>query len=169
MVTILWTQNETPNEKETFIINGVVSTYDGSPVQDKAFALLLDARKRKCGLSLKNVNMKKMFHDLDFSENLQCYQSSKGTLIQASYNETDKSGRKMPYMFFTDSTDWETIIRQLNENSEKIRRTCHAMDLEVLKQWSERSTQKKRFFLLAGIIGSSVLLIILILSMLQWS
>lgn len=61
MATILWTQNEAPNEKETFIINGVVSTYEGSPVQDKAFALLLDARKRKGRFSLNNVNMKKCF------------------------------------------------------------------------------------------------------------
>ena len=169
MTTILWTQNETPNEKETFIINGVVSTYEGSPLQDKAFALLLAARKRKGRFSLNNVNMKKMYPDSDFSENLQCYQSSKGTLIQASYNETDQSDRKMPYMFFTNSTDWETIIQQLNENSEKIRRTCHAMDLKVLRTWSERLTQKKRLFLLASIIGSTILLIILIFIIVQWS
>lgn len=169
MVTILWTQNESPNKKETFIINGVVSTYEGSPVQDKAFALLLDVRKQKGCFSLNSVNIKKMFPDLDFSENLQCYQSSKGTLIQASYNETDQSGRRMPYMFFTDSTDWKTIIRQFNENSEKIRRTSHAMDIEILKQLSGQSTQKKRFFLLATIIGSAILLFILILVMLRWS
>lgn len=146
MGTILWTQNETPDTKETFVIDGIVSAYEGNDLQDKAFAFLLAARKRKAKLFADEIKiMQEKYPDLYLSENLQCYQSSGGTLIQASYNEKDEAGRRMPYMFFASSVDWKTVSGRLNENSKRIKRSCHAKDLELLESLFERRSKKKEF------------------------
>lgn len=170
METILWTQNEDPDMKETFIIDGIISTYEGTALQDKAFAFLLTVRKQRNEFFAKKIKiLKERNPELRLSEDLQCYRSSQGTLIQASYNEKDESGRRMPYMFFSKSLDWKTIGRQLRKDSTSIKRTCHARDLEVLEELSESLSKKKRAFILLSMLCSTILLIILVFVIALWS
>ena len=170
METILWTQNETPDAKETFVIDGNISAYEGSVLQDEAFARLLAAREHKSKFFAEGIKIMQEKHpDLHLSENLQCYQSSKGTLIQASYNEKDESGRRMPYIFFANTVDWKTISRLLGENSQKINRTCYAKDLEALESLSEKLSKKKRTVIWGSIVSSTILLITLVIVILLWN
>lgn len=79
METILWTQNETPDAKETFVIDRNISAYEGNALQDEAFAYLLATRKHKSKFFAEGIKIMQEKHpDLHLSENLQCYQSSKG-------------------------------------------------------------------------------------------
>lgn len=133
MKNILWTQNESPTVRNSFVIDGILSKYSGLSEEDDALRLLtMGPQCNECS----NFNYEKARQELGLSSNFKMnIPLGNGIFIQGLYEETDESGRKMPYMFlYTESDDINAAIKTLRDYSALTGKTLIEKDLSQVQK-----------------------------------
>lgn len=128
MDAILWIQNETPKEQNTYIIDGVISTYNATKDQEDAMDILV--RAHEWDQMYKNI-IKELIKRHKVCSAFVWYQSKEGIMIKSCHQERDEANRLMPFMFYTNSVDIDEAIPKLKDYSEKAGRTCFEGDMAV--------------------------------------
>lgn len=149
----MWIQNETPDKKNTYIIDGVVSTFSATKDQEDAMEILVKAHdwKRMYESQINGLIKKKKI-----SSSFVWYQGRNGIMIKSCHQERDEVNRLMSFMFYTTSIDIDEAISKLKDYSMKVGRTCFENDLQAASIIKKKQKIKVGFFI-------SLLLILLIL------
>lgn len=150
MNTILWTQNESPDIPDTILIDGKVCNN------------LTDSQKAFNQLNMYNNNLtlsphdrdklKRKYETLSVSRQLNFKVYSRGVYIQGCFMETDKVGRKLPYMFldFT-SKSVEEAAKTLKCQAEKMGRNTNQEEISLLSSIStsyrDKKTNKNKYYI----------------------
>lgn len=170
----MWVQNESANSKDTFIINGNVSQYEGNSEQDKIFGRMqkmreLARRKMRFGFHFKNFCKDILIYKDEHSEKIisdgfQCYQfqdgENKRTLILSCHTNKDENGRNMPFIFLSNTLDINKVCEKLKEYSSLIGRDCNDNEIEMLKEIVKKNDSKFLIVLITILIIISIVWII---------
>ncbi len=106
--TVLYTQGETPLDKDKIIVDGKLYPFDSSN------QMLYDSQS----LLLSKTGMKRL--DLK-SDDLKCfYKKEGGIFFQGLYKTTVKSGSRNYYMYYADTDDIDKAISQFKILSESV-------------------------------------------------
>lgn len=169
----MWVQNESANSKDTFIINGNISQYEGNDEQDKAFGKMqkireLAQRRAVFASGFKNFvkeisNYKVKNPDRNISDSFQCYQDKKNesTLIYSCHANKDYDGRNMPFIFLSYTLDINKVCDKLKEYSSLIGRECNDDEIDMLKEIVKKNDYKFLIVLITILIIISIIWIII--------
>lgn len=135
MTTILYTQGETPIEKDKIIVNGILYPFESSnkDLWDNQ-TLLLEKR------AMPQVDLK-IKKDKNLSSNLMCcHKDGNGIYFQGLYKTTVKSGSRNYYMFYADTENIDIAIYEFKKQSDDIL-NYRWDDLDLI--WIEKRFKKK--------------------------
>lgn len=158
MEILFWTQNESPEKKNTLILHGDKSDYSGTIEQDNAMKILM---MNEMLMSYKPSTIERYIKDQNTSQGLKVMSNKNGTLIHALHQEKDVAGRYMPYALWISSTDSSEVISTIKDYCSQCGKTPFDGDLKVVRNYLE--SKKKGFGYL--LIGISITIIIIILWM----
>lgn len=151
----LFVQWKKPTDASRYVIDGTVSEYSGTEIQDKLMRLLAEVPKYKEICNNKGR--------IDLSPSLRCsYLRTKSSVlhfIEGNFEETDFAGRKMVYIFMTRETDSAKAVGILKEYSALLGVTPHLEDLEEIRK---QNFTKKNLLKLTGSLKNSILWIIIV-------
>lgn len=139
MRSYLFVQWIRPTDPSRFVIDGKVSEYSGTELQDNIIQVFADVPNFKEICSNKNRN------DLSPSFRLS-YKKTKNSIlnvVEGNFEETDFAGRKLVYIFATKETDSIKIVQILQEYAALLGKTPHHEDIEEIKQ-KEKIYKKKQ-------------------------
>jgi hypothetical protein len=153
MENILYTQNESANQKNSIIVNGEFYSEMSTGIASDALRLI----NKKSGEKGKWVWLIEQLKDYGIikSKNFKFAKDSSGILIKACFQEKDELGRNMTFLFYTKSTDINEACQILNNYAAKIKRDCFENELKILPYLSDK-------FIYGGILSSITLLILII-------
>lgn len=160
MGNFLFVQWKSPTDASRFVINGEVSEYSGTALQNNLMKILANVPKYKEICSSKNRN--------DLSPSFRCsYKKTKSSslnVIEGNFEEKDFSGRNLVYIFATHEDDANKIVQVLKEYASLLGVTPHAEDLEeIQKKISKKKTHKIILWITLSIIVLLLLFMLLIL------
>ena len=163
--TILWTQNEDATIPPTYVINGNVSQYSSTEEQNEAYRFLNEFNGHF--ISQKYIS-KELFHSKS-PESFKCFfNKKKGIVLMSLFLEKDKLGRRMPYMFFSETNKLKEAINGLKNNATLISRTCDNDELDsffdLVKEEHDKKKTKNRLI----VIVSTIVFIIIYLFLLNF-
>lgn len=149
MNTILYTQNESANQKNTIIVDEIVYSEMTSGIAYDAFKLI-NKQSSEPGNWIWVINRLKAYGIIK-SKNFKFCKSSSGIFIRACFQEKDELGRNMPFMFYAKTTNIDDVCSLLIKDTAKIKRSCFENELKILHYLSEK-------FVYGGIFISFILL-----------
>ena len=135
MTTILYTQGETPIEKDKIIVNGILYPFESSnkDLWDNQTLLL-----EKMAMPQVDLKIKK---DKNLSSNLMCcHKDGNGIYFQGLYKTTVKSGSRNYYMFYADTENIDIAIFEFKKQSDEILK-YRWNDVDLI--WIEKRFKKK--------------------------
>lgn len=151
----LFVQWKKPTDPSRYVIDGMVSEYSGTEIQDKLMKLLAEVPKYKEICNNKGR--------IDLSPSFRCsYFRTKSFVfhfIEGNFEDTDFAGRKMVYIFMTSETDSVKAVEILKEYSALLGVTPHQEDLvEIRKQ----NFKEKTHFKSTDLLKKSIIWIIIV-------
>ncbi|MDO4526087.1 MAG: hypothetical protein Q4B61_12245 [Bacteroidales bacterium] len=117
MNTIFWTQNESPLIPNTLIIDGTRSEFEGNKLQNEAMKILGSTSDWKV-IDYVNSSLKVKFKD------------DEGYLISSCFTDVDEAGRPMPFMFYSNATDFLSVVDELRDHFKHLNRTYNWSELD---------------------------------------
>ncbi len=136
MNNILYTQNESPNQRNTIIIDGNLYSDLTSGIASDAFKSInkkSDEEGNKVWIIKKLIACGKIE-----SKNFKFFKDSSGIFIKACFQEKDELGRNMPFMFYAKTTDTKEAYQILCDYASKIKRSCFEKELKFLTYLSNK-------------------------------
>ncbi len=137
MKTILWAQNENPNIKNTFIIDGERSDYNDDELQNEAFNKLSEAFKWRKKSQISQGDFKELIKS-GGSSSFFYTRNKTGVFIKSCHNQTDDDGRYMPFMFYTETVQPDEILEELKSYSKMVNRTCNESELKEIDKYLKK-------------------------------
>lgn len=136
MNNILYTQNESTNQKNSIIVDGKLYSDMSTGIASEAFRLV-NNKSSKNGDRLWLIEKLKDCGKIK-SRNFKFVRDSSGILIKACFQEKDELGRNMPFIFYTKTTDINEACQILRHYAIKIKRACFENELKILPYLSDK-------------------------------
>lgn len=147
MKTILFAQSSSPTEKSTIVIDGQVFEFDSHDDKlQNAFSYLVGCDDWE---EVKVPN----YYRRKFSSQFQINQSDEGTFVKSNYVTEDIGGRKMMFMFYSRTTDYNLFCDELEKQSSILNRELEPEEVIYLRK------QKKSPKVYLGILAIVVILL----------
>lgn len=126
----LFVQWKKPTDPSKFVINGLVSEYNGSEEQNRIIQLMADVSKFK--EVYRNNN-----GDNAFSPSFRCsYHRTRESFlsfVEGNFIETDCAGRKLVYIFGSSEKSSANVADKLVEYANIIGLTPYKADIDAIK------------------------------------
>lgn len=153
IMNILYTQNESANQKNTIIVDGIIYSDMLTGVASDAFKSI-NKISNEAGNWIWLIDKLKDFGKIE-SKNFKFIKDSTGIFIKACFQEKDELDRNMPFMFYTQTTSLNEACNLLEDYAKKIHRTCFEKELKILPYLSDK--------VIYGIVSLCIILLIIIL------
>ena len=149
MTCCLFVQWKKPTDASRFVINGEISEYSGTELQDYFIRLFANIPKFKEICSNKgNSNYKHRRKNYLY-------------FVEGNFEETDIAGRNLVYIFATEENDTSKVVKILQEYSSLLGVTPYARDIKEIKKYNFK--KKKNNKIILCVITTSILLLLFIL------
>ena len=131
MKNCLFVQWKRPTDASRFVIDGQVSEYSGTELQDNVMRLFAGVPNNKEICSRKNRS--------DLSPSFRCSYKNLGHersryFVEGNFDEKDSADRNLVYIFSTLETEGIKVAQILQEYASLLGVTVHAEDLEEIKK-----------------------------------
>ena len=162
MKSFLFVQWKNPTDPSRFVIDGIVSEYSGTELQDGMMKILANVPKYK---EIRSNNS-----DKDLSPSFRCsYVNTKTSVlnfVEGNFEETACSGRKLVYIFATYENDSNVIAQNLKEYASLLGVSPNSKDLEEI-QLTEFKKKRKKINKIILCVTITIVILLLLFTLLN--
>lgn len=153
----LFVQWKKPTDASRFVIDGVMSEYKGTELQNRIIKLLSDVPKFK---EICNAN-----GDDRLSPSFRCsYHNTKKTLlrfVEGNFEERDTAGRKLVYILCTSEQSSDKVADKLLEYANILGVTPNKSDIEEIRRLNFQKKNLNNFLIVTVCLIIIIILLLL--------
>lgn len=140
MKNVLWSQDSKFSGVSTFVIDGIVSSYDSREEQNNAYSQL-----SKIAVTIKSVP----------GLRAQLKMSNNRIFVTGYFNERDEAGRAITFMFMHIGKDIDEAMKVLQQYAQQIDRS---LDAKVINDLNQQFELIQRNYIFRNVAVSFVLI-----------